>query len=76
MESNRFSFRIANDSDREKVYIEVLLEGELLAEILQEGDMPEVLLFPPSSAKYWTIPYPDLTEALERGKKLLFEEIL
>lgn len=74
MDKKRFSFRIASDTSKEKVFIEVFYDDDQLAEISQEGEEPMLILFPPSHTKYWEFPLKEALEALQKAKRTLLEE--
>jgi len=74
MNKKRFSFRIASDTSKEKVFAEVFYDDDQLAEISQEGEEPIVILLSPSNAKYWEFPLEEALEALQEAKKSLLEE--
>ncbi len=46
MNKKRFSFRIASDTSKEKVFVEVFYDDDQLAEISQEGEEPMLILLP------------------------------
>jgi len=71
---NKFSFRIASDTSREKVFAEIYFNNEEWAEISQEGEEPVVIFLSPSNAKYWEFPLGEALEALQQAKKSLLEE--
>ncbi len=71
MSKNEFSVIIANDDDREKVFAEILCNGDLWAEISQEEENPMVRFFPPSNAKYWEFSYAETIHILEQAKIIL-----
>lgn len=71
MNKKRFSFRIASDTSKEKVFVEVFYDNDQLAEISQEGEEPMLILLPPSNAKYWEFPLNEALEAIEEAKKSL-----
>jgi len=74
MNKKIFSFRIASDTSKEKVFVEVFYGDDQLAEISQEGPEPMLVLLRPSSAKYWEFPFKEALEALQEAKKNLLEE--
>lgn len=74
MKNNRFSYRIASDTSKEKVFAEVFYNEEQIAEISQEGNSPTLILLPPSNARYWEFPLDDALEALEEASKDLLEK--
>lgn len=74
MNKKRFSFRIASDTSKEKVFVEVFYDDHQLAEISQEGEEPMLILLSPSHAKYWEFPLKEALEALEKAKKSLLNE--
>ena len=74
MSNKRFSFRIASDTSKEKVFAEVFYDDDQLAEISQEGEEPIVILLSPSNAKYWEFPLEEVLEALREAKKSLLKE--
>lgn len=71
MEKNRFSFRIASDTSKEKVFVEVFYGDDQLAEISQEGPEPMLILLPPSNSKYWEFHLEEALEAFQEAKKSL-----
>ncbi len=74
MNRKRFSFRIASDTSKEKVFAEVFYDDDQWAEISQEGEEPVVIFLSPSNAKYWEFPLGVALEALQQAKKSLLEE--
>lgn len=74
MNKRQFSFRIASDSSKEKVFAEIFYDDDQWAEISQEGKEPIVIFFSPSKAKYWEFPLEEALEALQQAKKKLLEE--
>ena len=74
MNRKRFSFRIASDTSKEKVFAEVFYDDDQWAEISQEGEEPVVIFLSPSNAKYWEFPLGEALEALQQAKKSLLEE--
>ena len=74
MNRKKFSFRIASDTSKEKVFAEVFYDDEQLAEISQEGEKPMLILFSPSKAKYWEFPFQEALEIFHEAKKSLTEE--
>lgn len=66
-----FSFRIASDTRKEKIFVEVFYGDDQLAEISQEGPAPMLVLLRPSSAKYWEFPLEEALEAFQEAKKSL-----
>lgn len=74
MKNKKFSFRIASDTSKEKVFVEVFYGDDQLAEISQEGPEPMLLLFRPSIAKYWEFPLKEALEAFQEAEKSLLEE--
>lgn len=74
MKKERFSFRIASDSDREKVFVELMYGGEQFGEITQEGAEPILEIFSPSPAKFWEFPLKEVQEAFEEARRELLEE--
>jgi len=71
MNKKRFSFRIASDTSKEKVFVEVFYGDDQLAEISQEGSEPKLILLRPSSSKYWEFPLGEAIEAFQEAKKSL-----
>ena len=47
MNKKRFSFRVASDTSKEKVFVEVYYDDDQLAEISQEGKKPMLILLSP-----------------------------
>ena len=74
MNKKRFSFRIASDTSKEKVFVEVFYGDDQLAEMSQEGPEPMLILLRPSNAKYWEFPLEEALEAFQKAKKNLLEE--
>ncbi len=74
MNKKRFSFRIASDTSKEKVFAEVFYDDDQWAEISQEEKNPVVIFFSPSNAKYWEFPLEEALEALRQAKKSLLNE--
>ncbi|MGE3533739.1 MAG: hypothetical protein AB7H48_02800 [Parachlamydiales bacterium] len=52
MHKKEFSFRIASDVNKEKVFVEVFYGDDQWAEISQEEKESLVIFFSPSDAKY------------------------
>lgn len=71
MDKNKFLFRVASDTNKEKVFIEVFYNGDQFAEISQEGEELMLILLPPSHTKYWEFPLKEALEALQQAKKSL-----
>lgn len=74
MNRKRFSFRIASDTNKEKVFAEVFYDDDQWAEISQEEEEPVVIFLSPSNAKYWEFPLGEALEVLQQAKKSLLEE--
>ena len=73
MNKKRFSFRIASDTSKEKVFAEVFYDDDQWAEISQEGKEPVVIFLSPSRAKYWEFSLEEAIKALQQAKKSLLE---
>lgn len=71
MHEKRFSFRIASDTSKEKVFAEVFYDDDQWAEISQEEKEPIVIFFSPSNAKCWEFPLEEALEVLQKAKKSL-----
>ncbi len=71
MNKKRFSFRIASDTSKEKVFVEIFYGDDQLAEISQEGQGPKLVLLRPSSSKYWEFPLEEAMKAFQEAKKSL-----
>lgn len=71
MIKKKFSIKIANDTNREKVFAEIYYNEEQWAEISQEESLPLITLFPPLREKYWEFPLDEALEAIEEAKKNL-----
>ncbi|MBS0653895.1 MAG: hypothetical protein JSR39_10285 [Verrucomicrobia bacterium] len=74
MHKKGFSFRIASDSSKEKVFAEIYYCNEQWAEISQEEKEPIVIFFSPSNAKNWEFPLEEALEVLENAKKSLLNK--
>lgn len=74
MNKKNFSFRIANDTSKEKVFVEIFYDDDQLAEISQEEIEPRLILLPPSTEKYWEFPLKEALEAFQEAKKKLLQE--
>lgn len=72
-DKKRFSFRIASDTSKEKVFAELFYEADQWAEISQEEKEPVVIFFSPSNAKYWEFLLDEALIALELAKNKLLE---
>ena len=74
MDKPRFSFRIASDVSKEKIFVEVFYNGDQWAEISQEENDPTVIFFSPSKTRYWEFPLEEALEALCQARKSLLDE--
>ena len=73
MKDRKFSFVIANDTIREKVFIEVWCDNNLWVEISQETEDLVVTFFSPPNSKYWELPFDKAMQALEAARRKLLE---
>ncbi|MBS0606098.1 MAG: hypothetical protein JSR57_04030 [Verrucomicrobia bacterium] len=73
MHKKEFSFRIASDVNKEKVFVEVFYGDDQWAEISQEEKEPLVIFFSPSDAKYWELPFQEALEVLLKAKESLLK---
>lgn len=67
----RFSFRIASDTSKEKIFVEIFYGDDQLAEVSQEGSEPKLVLLRPVGSKYWEFSLEEAMEAFEEAKKNL-----
>lgn len=74
MNMKKFSIKIASDTNREKVFVEIYYNGEEWAEISQEEERPLIAFFPPLHGKYWEFPLDEAMTILQEAKKSLLEE--
>lgn len=68
--SPKFKFLIVSDQEREKVFCEIYYEDEILAEISQEKEKPEIALFS-HPKKWWEFSLEEFLEVLEKAEKHL-----
>ena len=68
---SKFSFKIASDRSREKVFAEIYFNNEEWVEISQEEEKPLIAFFPPLHGKYWEYPLDEALETIEEAKKSL-----
>ncbi|MBS0649648.1 MAG: hypothetical protein JSR93_00655 [Verrucomicrobia bacterium] len=73
MNKKEFSFRIASDVNKEKVFVEVFYGDDQWAEISQEEKDPLVIFFSPSNAKYWEFSFQEALEILLKAKECLLK---
>lgn len=74
MVMKKFSFRIASDTRKVKVFAEIFYDNDQWAEISQEEKAPVVTFFSPSNSKYWEFDLEDALEILQLAKNSLINE--